>query len=279
MLRFEFQGDSVRFPRGRGRGRAGSARSSSGASTPSTRSSPAAARSELGGARFSTLASSCAARQRGISCVDRLLPLAACGSRTPRLARVELHDRRSRARGRSPAGRRASDAARAGGRCRRAASGGRGSAAGTARRACSGGRADRLREDRKAHLPERLGEQRRADRLGRDAAAEVERVLLQPRRDQVEREEIAGQVEEVAPVVRVADPGEDVVDDDLAVFGAQSDGPADPDVEVDVLDERRDDDALRRREPRRSGTSPRARTAAASRGASPGSRRSSASPM
>src|SRR5512132_316862 len=72
--------------------------------------------------------------------------------------------------------------------------------------------ADLLRKDRKAHLAERLGEQRRTDRLRRHAASEMERVLLEPGGHEVERQQVSRQVEEIAAVVSVAEPRHDVFD-------------------------------------------------------------------
>ena len=61
---------------------------------------------------------------------------------------------------------------------------------------------------------------------------------------EVEGEQVAGQVEKVAAVVGVPDAREHVAEDDLAIGRAQPDRAADANVEVDVLEKRRDDDAL-----------------------------------
>ena len=73
----------------------------------------------------------------------------------------------------------------------------------------------------------------------------MERVILETHRDQMEGQKVAGQIEEIAAVVAVSDATENVFDHGVPILAAQPERAADPDVVVDVLGERRDDDALR----------------------------------
>src|SRR5262249_1090488 len=70
---------------------------------------------------------------------------------------------------------------------------------------------------------------------------EMESILAQGLRDQVEGEKVPGEIQEIALIVSVPDSGENVLDHDLPVLHPKASRTADPDVQIDVLQERRDD--------------------------------------
>ena len=95
-----------------------------------------------------------------------------------------------------------------------------------------------------AHLVEGMRDQARADHLRRDAASEAQRTLAKAARHEAHRQEVPREVDQVLDVVAVADLDDDVVEDRPQVVAVQVVGPTDADVAVEILRERRGDDAL-----------------------------------
>src|SRR5205814_585147 len=89
----------------------------------------------------------------------------------------------------------------------------------------------RRRQDREADVLEGPSDEARADDLGREPAAELERAAVETARDEAQREEVAGQVEDVLHVVLEAELGQHLVEDARQILATERRWPADAEVE------------------------------------------------